>query len=295
VTPRSLELKEVWVTGPSDAGIPDSTASSPRGFRVMTGPKSRCRWRESLAFPHPCRSLVQVMPSAVARIADYLLDHPQAPLTLSIGELAQQAVASPATVTRFWVASFRTTAMGWALGLNRPGFCVAASMPTALPLDALKMALWIRAPDGESVDGLIHHSDAGSQYTAIRYAERLLDAGALASIGTVGGQSRQRPSGIGGGSVQDRVRAPRRPVPRRGRAGAGHRRLGVVVQPQPAPRVDRTCAAGRVRGRLQRVAARHRSLTCPALRLLRRRSCAGARPGQDRSSSPATRAAGAPS
>jgi len=40
--------------------------------------------------------------------------------------------------------------------------------------------------DGESVDGLIHHSDAGSQYTAIRYAERLLDAGALASIGTVG-------------------------------------------------------------------------------------------------------------
>jgi len=66
------------------------------------------------------------------------------------------------------------------------GWRVAASMPTALPLDALEMALWIRARDGESVDGLIHHSDAGSQYTAIRYAERLLDAGALASIGTVG-------------------------------------------------------------------------------------------------------------
>jgi putative transposase len=30
------------------------------------------------------------------------------------------------------------------------------------------------------------NTDAGSQYTAIRYAERLLDAGALASIGTVG-------------------------------------------------------------------------------------------------------------
>jgi len=66
------------------------------------------------------------------------------------------------------------------------GWRVAASMPTALPLDALAMALWIRARDGESVDGLIHHFDAGSQYTAIRYAERLLDAGALASIGTVG-------------------------------------------------------------------------------------------------------------
>jgi putative transposase len=66
------------------------------------------------------------------------------------------------------------------------GWRTTSSMPTALPLDALEMALWIRARDGESIDGLIHHSDAGSQYTAIRYAERLLDAGALASIGTVG-------------------------------------------------------------------------------------------------------------
>ncbi len=66
------------------------------------------------------------------------------------------------------------------------GWRTAVSMPTELPLDALEMALWIRARAGESVDGLIHHSDAGSQYTAIRYAERLLDVGALASIGTVG-------------------------------------------------------------------------------------------------------------
>jgi putative transposase len=36
------------------------------------------------------------------------------------------------------------------------------------------------------VTGVVHHSDAGSQYTAIRYADRLADAGALASIGTVG-------------------------------------------------------------------------------------------------------------
>ncbi len=34
--------------------------------------------------------------------------------------------------------------------------------------------------------GVIHHSDAGSQYTSIRYSARLADAGALASIGTVG-------------------------------------------------------------------------------------------------------------
>ena len=32
---------------------------------------------------------------------------------------------------------------------------------------------------------VVHHSDAGSQYTAIRYAERLTEAGALASIGSI--------------------------------------------------------------------------------------------------------------
>ena len=41
------------------------------------------------------------MPVAVGRVADYLLREPQAPLTLSIGDLAEEAQASPATVTRF--------------------------------------------------------------------------------------------------------------------------------------------------------------------------------------------------
>jgi putative transposase len=66
------------------------------------------------------------------------------------------------------------------------GWRTAASMPTELPLDALEMALWTRSRAGELVQGVVHHSDAGSQYTSIRYANRLLDAGALASIGTVG-------------------------------------------------------------------------------------------------------------
>ena len=70
------------------------------------------------------------------------------------------------------------------------GWRTASSMPTSLPLDALEMALWTReraghAPNGR-LDGLVHHSDAGSQYVSIRYSERLTDAGAIASIGTVG-------------------------------------------------------------------------------------------------------------
>jgi len=66
------------------------------------------------------------------------------------------------------------------------GWRTAAAMPTELPLDALEMALWTRQQADQLVAGLIHHSDAGSQYTSIRYTGRLADAGAVASIGTIG-------------------------------------------------------------------------------------------------------------
>ncbi len=66
------------------------------------------------------------------------------------------------------------------------GWRTKASMPTELPLDALDQAIWTRQRVGEILDRLVHHSDAGSQYTAIRYVLRLTDVGAVASIGTVG-------------------------------------------------------------------------------------------------------------
>jgi len=66
------------------------------------------------------------------------------------------------------------------------GWRAARSMETDLPLDALEMALWNRARAGQDVGGLVHHSDAGSQYTSIRYTTRLVEAGLNASIGTVG-------------------------------------------------------------------------------------------------------------
>lgn len=49
------------------------------------------------------------------------------------------------------------------------------------------MALWRRDHHGRRVgDGLIHHSDAGSQYTSIAFAETLVLEGIAASIGSVG-------------------------------------------------------------------------------------------------------------
>jgi DNA-binding MurR/RpiR family transcriptional regulator len=68
---------------------------------ILTPARAALTQEQSPAVQDRIRSLLPEMPSAVARVAAYLLEHPQAPLTLSIGELAEQAGASPATVTRF--------------------------------------------------------------------------------------------------------------------------------------------------------------------------------------------------
>jgi len=55
-------------------------------------------------------------------------------------------------------------------------------MQTDLVLDALEQALWSRS----EVEGVVHHSDRGSQYLSIRYSERMTDAGVEPSVGTTG-------------------------------------------------------------------------------------------------------------
>ena len=51
-------------------------------------------------------------------------------------------------------------------------------------LDALEQALYARQPG--HMDGLIHHSDRGSQYVSIRYTERLAEAGIEPSVRSKG-------------------------------------------------------------------------------------------------------------
>jgi len=66
------------------------------------------------------------------------------------------------------------------------GWQVSTSLRTDLALDALDMGLWARGRAGQDVTGLIHHSDRGGQYRAIRYTERLAEAEAVASVGSKG-------------------------------------------------------------------------------------------------------------
>jgi putative transposase len=63
------------------------------------------------------------------------------------------------------------------------GWRVSRTAHAAFVLDALEQALHDRRP---LKGGLIHHSDRGCQYVAIRYTERLLEAGIEPSVGSVG-------------------------------------------------------------------------------------------------------------
>jgi putative transposase len=63
------------------------------------------------------------------------------------------------------------------------GWQMADRMTTDLVLTAFEMRLWRR----EVVqDQLIHHSDKGSQYTSLRFTQRLADASVAPSTGSVG-------------------------------------------------------------------------------------------------------------
>ncbi len=75
----------------------------------------------------------------------------------------------------FVIDVFARTIVGWR---------VSTSMTTGFVLDALNQAICQRCPS--KADGLIHHSDRGSQYLSIKYTERLAETGIDASVGTVG-------------------------------------------------------------------------------------------------------------
>ena len=67
------------------------------------------------------------------------------------------------------------------------GWRAATRMTTPLVLDCLEHAVWTRQREGVGdLSGLVHHTDAGSQYTSIAFTDRLVEAGIDASVGSVG-------------------------------------------------------------------------------------------------------------
>jgi len=68
------------------------------------------------------------------------------------------------------------------------GWRVASHMRTMMVLDAIEIARWSRGTQFDELrfDRLRCHSDAGSQFTSVRYGERLAEIAAVPSIGTIG-------------------------------------------------------------------------------------------------------------
>ena len=108
-------------------------------------------------------------------------------------DLVDRHFVAPAP-NRLWVAdlTYVKTHSGWVyvafivdvFSRYVVGWQASRSLRAELALDALEMAIWARR--GEQLQGLVHHSDRGVQYLAVRYTERLVLAGAVASVGSRG-------------------------------------------------------------------------------------------------------------
>lgn len=153
------------------------------------GPVARCtveRLMRSLGLRgvRRGRPVWTTRPDRHAERAPDLVDrdfHAERPNALWVVDLTYVSTWSGMAFTAFVSDVYSRRIVGWRC---------ATTMPTELPLDALEMAIWTRDRAGQTrqgrLQGLIHHSDAGSQYCAIRYGNRLAEAGAVASIGSIG-------------------------------------------------------------------------------------------------------------
>ena len=95
------------------------------------------------------------------------------PNELWVADITYVATWSGFVYTSFVIDAYSRFIVGWQ---------ASRSLRADLAIDALEMAIWHRS----GLYGLIHHSDRGGQYLAIRYTERLGEAGAVNSIGSKG-------------------------------------------------------------------------------------------------------------
>lgn len=122
------------------------------------------------------------------------------------GERAEDLVGrrfAPTAPDRLWVCdlTYVSTWSGWvyvafvtdAYARRILGWRAGTTMTTQLTLDAIEQAIWTRQRAGadesagdRSLKSVVAHSDRGSQYTALKYGERLAEAGIAASVGSVG-------------------------------------------------------------------------------------------------------------
>lgn len=166
----------------------------------------------------------------------------QRPNQLWVADLTYVRTWSGFCYAAFIIDCYSRLLVGWQL---------AGHLRTDLALDALEMAIWTRQVRRGELDGLVHHSDRGSQYLAIRYTDRLADAGAICSVGSRGDSfdNALAESTIGLYKTElIRADPPAWSLARPGRPGVGHPGMGRLVQPPATTRRPRPHPARRVRG-----------------------------------------------
>jgi putative transposase len=97
------------------------------------------------------------------------------PNQLWVSDLTYVATWRGFVYVAFVIDAFARRIVGWR---------VSSSLRSDLALDALEQAICDR--QDENPEGLVHHSDRGSQYLSIRYTERLAAAGIEPSVGSKG-------------------------------------------------------------------------------------------------------------
>jgi putative transposase len=191
-------------------------------------------------------------------------------------DLIRRAWHTPTRPDQWWVADFTyvwtlegfvyTSFVTDVCSRRILGWRVSSSKATPLVMSALEQALFTRRRhDGRfSPKGLVFHSDAGSQYTAISFTEALIDAGIAPCHRHRRRRPRQRPHGVDHRALQDRAHRPRPhpPLERPGRGRTGDRQLGPLVQQHQDPSLHRQDAPYRVRGAVPSRQPRHNRRGC---------------------------------
>jgi len=117
---------------------------------------------------------------AAARPADLVQRRfaPPAPNRLWVADLTYVSTWSGFAYVAFVTDAYARRILGWR---------VASTMTTAMVLDGIEQAIWTRQREGLlDLKDVVHHTDRGSQYTSIRFTERLAEAGIQPSVGAVG-------------------------------------------------------------------------------------------------------------
>ena len=103
---------------------------------------------------------------------------PVAPNRLWVADLTYVSTWSGFAYVAFVTDAYARRILGWR---------VASTMATTMVLDSIEQAIWTRQRDGIlDLKDVVHHTDRGSQYTSIRFTERLAEAGIQPSVGAVG-------------------------------------------------------------------------------------------------------------